>query len=100
MILSCRTHFVEPDLAKGVVHAKTAYRVWEDFKDQFSQKNAHVIYQIKKSLASLSQWDTNSGYFTKLRGLWDELDIYGVIHICGKYQAHLEQREDWPQPHL
>ncbi|KAK3030682.1 hypothetical protein RJ639_035886 [Escallonia herrerae] len=36
MILSWLTHSVEPDLAKGVIHAKTAYQVWEDFKDQFS----------------------------------------------------------------
>ncbi|KAK3018141.1 hypothetical protein RJ639_004595 [Escallonia herrerae] len=55
MILSWLTHSVEPDLAKGVIHAKTAYQVWEDFKDQFSQKNAPAIYQIHKSLASFSQ---------------------------------------------
>ena len=54
MILSWFTHSVELDLAKGVVHAKTARQVWEDFKDQFSQKNAPAIYQIQKSLASLS----------------------------------------------
>ena len=55
MILSWLTHSVELDLAKGVVHAKTTYQVWEDFKFQFSQKNAPAIYQIQRSLASLSQ---------------------------------------------
>ncbi|KAK3006744.1 hypothetical protein RJ639_017556 [Escallonia herrerae] len=55
MILSWLIHSVELDLAKGVIHAKTAYQVWEDFKDQFSQKNAPAIYQIQKSLASFSQ---------------------------------------------
>lgn len=44
MILSWLTHFVEPDLAKGVVHAKTNYQAWEDFKDPFSQKAAPAIY--------------------------------------------------------
>ncbi|XP_059654512.1 uncharacterized protein LOC132301259 [Cornus florida] len=44
MILSWLTHLVEPDLAKGVIYAKTAHQVWEDFKDQFSQKNAPAIY--------------------------------------------------------
>lgn len=38
MILSWLTHSVEPDLAKGAIHANTACQVWEDFKDQFSQK--------------------------------------------------------------
>ncbi|KAH0674557.1 hypothetical protein KY284_025644 [Solanum tuberosum] len=49
-----------------------AHKVWQDLKDHFSQKNALAIYQIQKSLASLSQGNMNiSSYFTKLKGLWD-----------------------------
>ncbi|KAK2971090.1 hypothetical protein RJ640_000453 [Escallonia rubra] len=85
----------EPDLAKGVIHAKTAYQVWEDFKDQFSQKNAPAIYQIQKSLASFSQGTmTVSTYFTKLKGLWDELDTYRALPTCNQMKAHDEQREE------
>ncbi|KAK3021579.1 hypothetical protein RJ639_046286 [Escallonia herrerae] len=95
MILSWLTHSVEPDLAKGVIHAKTAYHVWEDFKDQFSQKNAPAIYQIQKSLASFSQGTmTVSTYFTKLKGLWDELDTYRALPTCNQMKAHDEQREE------
>ncbi|KAK3041901.1 hypothetical protein RJ639_002183 [Escallonia herrerae] len=95
MILSWLTHSVEPDLAKGVIHAKTAYQVWEDFKDQFSQKNALAIYQIQKSLASFSQGTmTVSTYFTKLKGLWDELDTYRALPTCNQMKAHDEQREE------
>ncbi|KAK3008274.1 hypothetical protein RJ639_014960 [Escallonia herrerae] len=95
MILSWLTHSVEPDLAKGVIHAKTAYQVWEDFKDQFSQKNAPAIYQIQKSLASFSQGTmTISTYFTKLKGLWDELDTYRTLPTCNQMKAHDEQREE------
>ena len=49
VILSSFTHSVEPDLAKGGIHAKIAYQVWEDFKNQFSHKNAPAIYHIQKS---------------------------------------------------
>ncbi|KAL5760838.1 hypothetical protein ACOSQ2_019676 [Xanthoceras sorbifolium] len=86
MILSWLTHSVEPDLAKGVVHAKTA-----------RQKNALAIYQIQKSLATLSQGTmTISVYFTKLKSLWDELDTYRPISACNQMKAHIEQREeDW-----
>ncbi|KAL5805972.1 hypothetical protein ACOSQ4_028705 [Xanthoceras sorbifolium] len=95
MILSWITHYVEPDLAKGVVHAKTAHQVWEDLKDQFSQKNALTIYHIKKSLASLSQGImTISAYYTKLKGFWDELETYRTVHICDQAKAHVEQREE------
>ena len=41
-----------------------------------TKKKAPTIYQIQKSLASLSQGTmTVSSYFTKLEGLWDELDV-------------------------
>ncbi|KAK3007221.1 hypothetical protein RJ639_017507 [Escallonia herrerae] len=95
MILSWLTYSVEPDLTKGVIHAKTAYQVWEDFKDQLSQKNAPVIYQIQKLLASFSQGTmTVSTYFTKLKGLWDELDTYRALPTCNQMKAHDEQREE------
>jgi len=95
MILSWLTHSVEPDLAKGVIHAKTACQVWEDFKDQFSQKNIPTIYQIQKSLASLSQGTMSaSTYFTKIKGLWDELETYRTLPTCNQMKAHDEQREE------
>ncbi|XP_024031879.1 uncharacterized protein LOC112094638 [Morus notabilis] len=95
MILSWFTHLVEPNLTKGVIHAKMARQVWEDFKDQFSQKNAPAIYQIQKSLASLSQcMMAVSAYFTKLKSLWDELDTYRSIPACNLMKAHIEQREE------
>ena len=55
MILSWLTHLVEPDIAAGMVHAKTAKQVWEDLRDQFSQRNAAAIYQIQKSFATITQ---------------------------------------------
>ncbi|KAK3003669.1 hypothetical protein RJ639_018270 [Escallonia herrerae] len=95
MILSWFTHSIEPDLAKGVIHAKTAYQVWEDFKDQFSQKNAPAIFQIQKLLASFSQDTmTVSTYFTKLKGLWDKLDTYRALSTYNQMKAHDEQREE------
>ncbi|KAM1434699.1 hypothetical protein ACFX2I_042754 [Malus domestica] len=95
MILTWLAQSVEPDLSKGVVHAKSAQQVWEDFKDQFSQKNAPTIYQIQKSIASLSQGSmTVSAYFTKLKGLWDKLETYRPFLICDQTKAHNEQIEE------
>ncbi|XP_074337701.1 uncharacterized protein LOC141714057 [Apium graveolens] len=89
------THSVEPHLAKEVIHAKSAYQVWEDFKHQFSKKNAPAIYQIQKSLASLSQGTMNvSAYFTKLKGLWHELDTFRTPPTCNQMKVHNEQKEE------
>lgn len=95
MVLSWLTHSVEPDIAKGVIHARTAQQVWEDFKDQFSQKNASAIYQVQKSLASISQGTmTVSAYFTKIKSLWDELETYRTLPTCNQMKAHNDMKEE------
>ncbi|KAK3019009.1 hypothetical protein RJ639_003617 [Escallonia herrerae] len=37
---------------------------------------------------------TVSTYFTKLKGLWDELDTYRALSTCNQMKAHDEQREE------
>lgn len=37
---------------------------------------------------------TVSAYYTKLKGLWDELETYITIPICDHYKEYLEQKEN------
>ncbi|KAL3537638.1 hypothetical protein ACH5RR_001004 [Cinchona calisaya] len=95
LILSWLTHSVETDMAEGVIHAKTAYQVWLDFKDQFSQKNAPAIFQIQKSIATISQGSMSvASYYTKLKALWDELENYRDPYTCDHAKAHQEQLQE------
>ncbi|KAL3513889.1 hypothetical protein ACH5RR_026606 [Cinchona calisaya] len=95
LILSWLTHSVETDMAEGVIHAKTAYQVWSDFKDQFSQKNAPAIFQIQKSIATISQGSMSvASYYTKLKALWDELENYRDPYTCDHAKAHQEQLQE------
>ena len=95
MILSWLTHAVESDIAEGIIHAKTAREVWVDLRDQFSQKNAPAVFQIQKSIDTMSQGTmTVVAYFTKIKALWDELETYRSPLTCNQRQAHLEQREE------
>ncbi|KAL3538213.1 hypothetical protein ACH5RR_001579 [Cinchona calisaya] len=95
LILSWLTHSIETDMAEGVIHAKTAYQVWSDFKDQFSQKNAPAIFQIQKSIATISQGSMSvASYYTKLKALWDELENYRDPCTCDHAKAHQEQLQE------
>ncbi|KAK9077344.1 hypothetical protein SSX86_005681 [Deinandra increscens subsp. villosa] len=95
MILSWLTHSVESDLAQGVIHAKTAQQVWNDLRDQFSQKNAPAIFQIQKSTATISQGNMSvASYFIKIKNLWDELEAYRTPLTCNKIKEHLDQIEE------
>ena len=82
MIISWLTHSVEADMADGIIHAKTAHQVWVDLLNQFSQKNALAIFQIQKSMTMMSQGTMAlSAYFTKVKALWDELEVYRMLKI-------------------
>nr|CAD1830596.1 unnamed protein product [Ananas comosus var. bracteatus] len=95
LILSWLTHSVETDMAEGVIHAKTAYQVWSDLKDQFSQKNAPAIFQIQKSIATISQGSMSvASYYIKLKALWDELENYRDPYTCNHAKAHQEQLQE------
>nr|CAD1834152.1 unnamed protein product [Ananas comosus var. bracteatus] len=95
LILSWLTHSVETDMAEGVIHAKTAHQVWSDLKDQFSQKNAPAIFQIQKSIATISQGSMSvASYYIKLKALWDELENYRDPYTCNHAKAHQEQLQE------
>ncbi|XP_023522882.1 uncharacterized protein LOC111786919, partial [Cucurbita pepo subsp. pepo] len=95
MIISWLTHSIEADIAKSIIHAKTTHQVWIDLHDQFSQKNAPANFQIQNSIAMISQGTiTLLAYFTKLKALWDELEVYCTPFTCNQRQIHVDQRDE------
>jgi hypothetical protein len=57
--------------------------MWTDLKDRFSQKNGPRIFQLQKAISSHSQQNLFvSEYYTRLKGLWDELTNYRPIPQC------------------
>ena len=93
MVLSRLTHSVEADIAEGIIQVKTIHQVWVDLHDQFSQKNAPTIFQILKSIAIMSENDDTT-YFTKLKALWDELEVHLTPFTYKQRQIHVNQREE------
>jgi len=89
MILSWLSHSIEAEIVAGIVHAKTVHQVWEDLYDQFEQKNAPAIFQIKKAIATMSQGTMLvASYYIKLKALWDELELYRSPIVCYQTKKH------------
>ncbi|XP_042962743.1 uncharacterized protein LOC122297021 [Carya illinoinensis] len=61
-----------------------AYAIWSELQDRLSQQNVPLIFQLKKSLASLSQGDELSIYFGKIKTIWDELIMYDLMPELGE----------------
>ncbi|KAJ0018033.1 hypothetical protein Pint_12180 [Pistacia integerrima] len=71
MILSWLTHSREPDLAKGVIHAKTLIKYGKISKIGFHKKMHHHLSALK-SLASFSQGNMSYPHITQ------SLKAYGM----------------------
>lgn len=80
MVHSWIINTVNPEIADSVIYYPTAHEVWEDLHERFSQGNAPRIFEIQREIACLRQEQQSvSAYYTKLKGLWDELASYSEI---------------------
>lgn len=74
------------ELSCSAIFVETARELWVDLKDHFSQINGPRIFQIQSDINSISPGNKSiSSYFTRLKTLWDELNLYNPLPIysCG-----------------
>ncbi|PIN17116.1 hypothetical protein CDL12_10223 [Handroanthus impetiginosus] len=74
-----------------------AKSMWEDLRDLFSQGIGPRIYELKTHEVELRQEGLIvAAYYTKLKGIWDELGNYSKLSnsTCGLGQEFLKERED------
>lgn len=55
MVISWLLNSISKDLADSVLYIETDAGIWEDLTGRFSQRNGPQIFQVHKSIASLSQ---------------------------------------------
>ncbi|XP_020421511.1 uncharacterized protein LOC109949766 [Prunus persica] len=87
---------LDQDIADSVIYFNTAHDIWEDLKEHFSQNNVPLIFQIQSDIASLTQDQMSVvAYYTRLKGLWDELASYSDVPscTCGAMKDHAERDE-------
>ena len=83
MVLSWIFNSLHPTLHDSVAFFMTAEELWKDLEERFSQGNASRIHQLKTEMMNtLQRGMTVSAYYTKLKGIWDELSTYSQIPPC------------------
>ncbi|XP_042954529.1 uncharacterized protein LOC122290927 [Carya illinoinensis] len=87
------------EIKNSVVYVGTAHDLWTELEQHFAQNNGPRIYELKQSIHNLTQGDDSvSLYFSKLKGLLDELLNFEFIPscLCGAMKLVLEnQQRDW-----
>ncbi|XP_031396748.1 uncharacterized protein LOC116207794 [Punica granatum] len=83
MLLSWIFNRLDEDLQNSVAGARNAKTLWDDLKERFSQGNEAKIHQLKTDICLLRQEKRSvSEYYSKLKSLWDELDMYLDLLVC------------------
>ncbi len=92
-VLSWLLNSISKDIAASVLYINTSDEMWLDLKERFSQRNGPRIFQLQKAIYAHSQGsESMSLYYTKLKGLLDELMNYRPIPecSCGSSKYNLE----------
>lgn len=70
IVISWLTCNVSKELLSGILYSSSAHQVWLDLKERFDKINGSRIYQLHRSIFTLTQGTSSvSSYYTKLRNL-------------------------------
>ncbi|KAJ1697041.1 hypothetical protein LUZ63_005553 [Rhynchospora breviuscula] len=83
MLVSWLFNSIDSSLQPSVAYFETAKELWDDLKERFSVGNAPRIYQLKADIAGAKQQGQSVVvYYTRLKGMWDELGSYLRVPAC------------------
>lgn len=85
IVISWILNSVSKEISASIIFSDSANEFWIDLRDRFQQSNGPRIFQLRRELSNLSQDQNFVGvYFTKLKGLWEELSKFRPFCICGQ----------------
>ncbi|XP_009768220.1 uncharacterized protein LOC107810325 isoform X2 [Nicotiana tabacum] len=83
MVISWILNSPDPDIAQSVIYSKSAKSLWDELNQRYGQSNGARMYEVQKDLSSISQGSSDvSGYFTRIKRLWDEMESLDADSYC------------------
>ncbi|XP_060209248.1 uncharacterized protein LOC132636409 isoform X2 [Lycium barbarum] len=71
------------EIADSVEYVVDLAELWVELEDRYEQTNGAKLYQIQKEINDLSQGSLDiTGYYTKLKKLWEELSNLNAKSRC------------------
>ncbi|GJW90283.1 hypothetical protein Tco_0167836 [Tanacetum coccineum] len=71
------------ELFAGAIYAKNAYEMWTDLKETYDKVDGSTVFNIHKSINSLSQNGTPiAEYYNNLNSLWKQFDAMICLPTC------------------
>lgn len=74
---------VSSELMPSIVYASNAKKVWNYFQERFDRSNPTGIYHLCTAIVTFRQgMDSVTSYYSKMKNLWDELDVLVPLPSC------------------
>ncbi|KAL2931524.1 Retrovirus-related Pol polyprotein from transposon RE1 [Bienertia sinuspersici] len=84
MLVSWILRSIDPKLTESIPFHDDAQRLWEYLERRFCVANGPRIQQLRAQISDCCQSKTMTikAYYTKLLGLYDELNCLQPLHVC------------------
>lgn len=83
MVTSWILNSLSKEIADSVEYVCDSLELWSELSDRYDQTNGAKLYQIQQEINDLSQGTLDvTGYYTKLKKLWEELNNLIFKHDC------------------
>ncbi|XP_023757972.2 uncharacterized protein LOC111906436 [Lactuca sativa] len=83
MVKGWLTTAMEKEIRTSVRYANTSSEIWKDLGERFEKEGAPRAYELKQLLNATRQGGMSvSNYYTKLRSLWDEIQVVLPLPQC------------------
>lgn len=83
LVTSWILNSVSKDFAEAFLHTTTSRSLWKELAERFGGSNGPRLFQLKSEINMLQQGNYSIMiYYTKLKKLWDELDLLKVYPNC------------------
>ena len=83
LVKSWLLNSISPDIGASIIYNDVASDIWNDLKERFSHANSVHLFHIEQEIHDCVQGSMTIGaYYTKLKGLWDELASYTDSSTC------------------
>ncbi|KAK9668964.1 hypothetical protein RND81_13G099400 [Saponaria officinalis] len=71
------------EIANSILYCEIAKKAWDELEERFGHTCGAQLYGIHKKLNDFSQGnDSVSTCFTKIKQIWDEIDVMGMNPSC------------------
>lgn len=80
--MSWLLHYVAHGIKNTILYLEDAKTAWKKLRVRYEQPEYVRSFQLQQELGSITRGQSHvTEYFTKLNGIWVELNNYNQIHI-------------------